>query len=233
LTSSSGAESVFLNQAGLLDINNFGVSLSSEQRFGIADLRTVLASVAFRIDNNSVIGLGIGSYGLSDLKQQLLTLSYARLLSESLSLAVAFDIARIDAKEFGAKNIVGIEIGSKYLFSKTITLGLSIKNPISGSVNEGLDNGSQIALGTEAALDDKVSLFADVIRTDWDIWDVRSGISYQMQKRLQFALGFSTGRSTVHFGFRIGLQDNIKLHTAMHRHAALGLTPSIGLDFNR
>lgn len=233
VSTSEGPGSVFLNHAGLTDVNSFGLSLSSEQRFGLSELNSINFSVAKRIDKNSVIAFGIGSYGLDELKQQLFVLSYARSLSTDFDLSVAFDLGRIDAQEFGSTNQLSAEIGAQYKISKDINIGLIVKNPVSSNINESLNTGSLIALGAEFSLDDKVSVYTDIIRTDWDQWDLRGGLSYDLHERLQFNLGFSSGRNTVNFGFRIKLQNNLLLDVAVARHRTLGLTPAVGLVYEK
>ncbi len=233
VATSGGPGSVFLNHAGLTEIHSFSVSLSSEQRFGLSELNSINFSVAKRVDKSSVIAFGIGSYGLDELKQQLLLVSYARSLSPDFDLSVAFDLGRIDAKEFGSTNQLSVEIGAQYKINQGINLGLIVKNPISSNINETLNTGSLIALGAEFILDKKVSIYTDVLRTDWDQWDLRSGLSYDLHERLQFNLGFSTGRNTVNFGFRINLQNSILLDVAVARHRTLGLTPSLGLVYEK
>jgi hypothetical protein len=233
ISTSQGPGSVFLNHAGLTEINSLSVSLSSEQRFGLSELNSINFSAAKRIDERSVIAFGIGSYGLDDLKQQLLMISYARSLSPNFDLSVAFDLGRIDAKEFGNTNQFSVEIGAQYNISKSINLGLIVKNPVSSTINNSLNTGALIALGAEFNLDKKVSLYTDVLRTDWDQWDLRSGLSYDLHERLQFNLGFSTGRNTVNFGFRINLKDSFMLDVAVSRHRTLGLTPSVGLVYEK
>jgi len=233
IATSTGPGSIFLNHSGLSNINSFGVSLSVERRFGLSDLNSINFSVAKRLDDNSVISFGVGSYGLDALNQQLFLISFARKLSQKLDLSVAFDLGRIDADEFGTKNQFTVEVGSQFKLTNEISLGLIVKNPVSGSINERLNTGSLIALGTSFRLDQKVSLYVDVLRNDWDRWDVRAGLSYELHERIQFGLGTSTGTNTINFGFRINIQDSLSLDFATYRHRTLGLTPSIGLVYDK
>ena len=233
IATSAGAGSIFLNHSGLSSIHSFSLSVSAERRFGLSDLNSINFSAAKRLDENSVIAVGVGSYGLDALQQQLFLISYGRSLSEKLELSVAFDLARIDAEEFGSRNQIVVEVGSQYRLNNSISLGLIIKNPISNSINESLNTGSLIALGGIFALDEKVNLYADIIRNDWDRWDVRAGLSYQLHERLELSLGTSSGSNTINFGFRFNIQDNLSVDFAASRHRTLGISPSIGVVFDK
>jgi len=232
VSTSQGPASVFINHAGLTDVNSFGVSLSSEQRFGLSELASITFSAAKRIDKNGVIAFGVGSYGLDELKQQLLVMSYARSLSPVLKLSVAFDLGRIDAQEFGTRDQFSAEIGAQYQLNKDVNIGLIVKNPISSN-NTDLNTGSLIALGAEFKLDEKVAIYTDALLTNGNRWDLIGGLAYDLHKRLQFNLGISTSKNTINFGFRVNLQDSLLLDVAVSRHRDLGLTPSVGLIYDK
>jgi len=116
-TTEIGVHSLLGNQSGLKTIDNFGVILSSEQRFGIRDLNIISIGIVKRIDEHGVVGLMLGSFGLDALKQQILVLNYSREMTKKWDLAVAFDLFRIDASEFGAINKFSFQIGSSFEFS--------------------------------------------------------------------------------------------------------------------
>lgn len=230
-TTESGIYAVQGNPAGMTSLDNFGIILSSEQRFGLSDLQAISIATAKRIDQSSVIGLTIGSFGLSKLKQQLVALSYARQLSRKLSLSLSMDLFRLDANEFGSTNRFSFQLGSCYKVSESIIIGLLIKNPVSSEINDTSQLGSVYSFGFQYIIDDKVQFYSQLSKLHNTPLDWRNGISYSVHEALNLRVGFSSSPSTIHFGVGIRLAKKLNMDAAFYRHETLGLTPVLSVVF--
>lgn len=230
-TTESGVLAVQANPAGMTSLNNIGLVLSSEQRFGLSDLQVISLAAAKRIDGSSVIGLTVGSFGLSKLKQQTIALSYARTLSSQLSIAVAFDVFRIDASEFGSSNRFSFQLGGQYQISESITFGLLIKNPVASELNETTQYGSVYSLGFRYRIDDKVQFYSQLSKLENTPWDWRNGLDYSIHESFDLKVGFSSSPSTIHFGVGVRLGKTTRMDAAFYRHETLGLTPALSVVY--
>lgn len=230
-TTDSGVSALQGNAAGMTSLENFGIVLSSEQRFGLSDLQVISLATAKRLDASSVIGLTIGSFGLSKLKQQIIALNYARTLSSQLSLSVALDLFRLDVKEFGSSNRFSFQIGSQYVVSESITLGLYVKNPISSDLNDTSQYGSVYSFGLRYMIDDKVQFYSQLSKLNHTPLDWRNGISYAVHETFDIKVGFSSSPSTIHFGIGFRLAKKLNMDAAFYRHETLGLTPALSVIY--
>ncbi len=230
-TTDVGVMAIQGNPAGMNTLGNIGVVLSSEQRFGLSELQVVSLAAAKRIDASSVVGLTVGSFGLSKLKQQTIALSYARTLSSKLSLAVAFDVFRIDVAEFGSSNRFSFQLGGQYDISESIKIGVLIKNPVSSELNETTQYGSVYSLGFHYRIDDKVQFYSQLSKLEGTPLDFRNGLAYAAHESFDIKVGFSSSPSTIHFGLGIRLGQSVRMDAAFYRHETLGLTPALSLVF--
>jgi len=232
-TTEIGVHSLLGNQSGLKTIDNFGVILSSEQRFGIRDLNIISIGIVKRIDEHGVVGLMLGSFGLDALKQQILVLNYSREMTKKWDLAVAFDLFRIDASEFGAINKFSFQIGSSFEFSDQFKIGLLLKNPFSSVIDDNTSYGGVYSVGMTYAFDDKVSMTSQLTRVNGASLNFKNGLSYQLHEKLDFMIGFATNPSTVHFGLGFNLSENFRMDGAFYRHESLGISPAVSISYEK
>jgi len=227
----TGIHAINNNQAGLARVQNFEALFSTEQRFGIEQLNHSFLAISKRILSDNIFGLFISSYGIDALKQQQISLSYARSMSQRLNIGLAFDLFLIDAKEYGKSNNYTINAGIQYELNDRFLVGLHITNPVKSSVNENSEIVSSYDVGLKYVVTNKVDLYAQVEKVSGYNVSAAFGIDYEIHQMLRLRVGASSAASTIHFGMAIPLSDQINLEGSAYRHPSLGLTPGLSVNY--
>jgi len=226
-----GIQSIYFGQAGLSSIENFAVELSTEQRFTLSDLTLASAALAFRAKNIGVIGVFVSNYGLDEYKEQKIGLSYARKLSEKISIGTQWSYNTIRIDEYGSSNFVGVDIGLAGQITDKISAGIQVSNPLERDIIQDEPIGQLINFGINYTLSQKVSLLSDYRIVSNYSNSFHFGMDYNIVEPLNLRIGIDTGSSSFHFGLAYNLNQKAAIHGGFSNHQFLGVTPALSLSY--
>lgn len=229
----SGIESIYTNQAGLVDINDLSIIVSSEQRFVISELSIVSLGIAKKIDEQSAMAFYINQHGFDQYKEQRLSLIYARALSAKLKISTAFDYQYFTIKEFGSKHHFNVQIGGQYDLNNKIRFGAHVQNPFSLSLNDDYQIDTSVAFGIRYQLSEKVQILSDLRKTTSYAIEVALGVDYKIHEKLDVRLGFASGPSTISFGFAYHFSEKVRVDGSFEQDQILGITPGFSAVFEK
>src|SRR5690554_4589017 len=81
-----GVESIYLNQAGISKVNNFGFDLSYERRYNLEDISQISLGAVKTFKDIGTFGIMASSLGFSEYSEQKMAVAYGRSLSSKVSV---------------------------------------------------------------------------------------------------------------------------------------------------
>lgn len=230
-TASEGIQSIYFGQAGLSTVEKFALEVSAEQRFTLSELSLASAALAFRVSNLGVAGLFISNYGLEEYREQKLGLSFARRLSEKISIGAQWSLNTIRISEYGSTGFIGIDLGIASQLTDKLSVGLHLANPLERDIVDSETTSRLINLGFQYTLSEKVYIMSDYRIISDHGNSFHFGIDYNIIEPLNFRMGIDTGGSSFHFGLAYGLNDNGSIQGGFANHQYLGITPALSVSY--
>ena len=217
------------NQAGLAEITQLSVGVSTKNSFGIKELSTHVAIFALPV-SGGVFGLNVAYTGFELYNETKIGLAFGKKLSKSFNVGIQGDYLGIYADgSTNNKNSFTFEIGAQKRLMRDLTLGTHIFNPIAVKLNETEVIPSIFKLGLRYDANSKVSVFTETELENGENGILKAGLEYKIIEQLQLRTGFSTNPAKNTFGIGYTL-NNIKVDIAINRHQLLGYSPQFSVS---
>ena len=217
------------NQAGLAEITQLSVGVSTKNSFGIKELSTHVAIFALPV-SGGVFGLNVAYTGFELYNETKIGLAFGKKLSKSFNLGIQVDYLGIYADgSTNNKNSFTFEIGAQKRLMRDLTLGTHIFNPIAVKLNETEVIPAIFKLGLRYDANSKVSVFTETELENGENGILKAGLEYKMIEQLQLRTGFSTNPAKNTFGIGYTL-NNIQVDIAINRHQLLGYSPQFSIS---
>lgn len=224
------AHAVWTNPAGLGALNEIGVNLAAERRFGLDELQQ--ASIGFAIPTNfGGFGLSISSFGYSSLRESRIGLSYGRALAENFRIGAEFVGLNTGIAGFDSRFSTTFSLGMQIDLLPELTVGFRAFSPVRIEVVEAEFLPQLFTLGIAYQPNKKLNLLAEV---DQDLeveTRLRFGLEYFLSEELTARLGISSGPAELSFGIGYGVTETLRLQAAARYHEILGISPGFGLTY--
>lgn len=226
----SGQDAIWANPAGLVQMDEWGMSTVFERRFLLADLNHIGIGGAFS-SKSSHFGMTVHQFGSEEFKRQTFGLKYARALHQRLSLGAAVNYLQTRIDEYGNEAAIGFEIGLQSMITEQLLIGTHLVNPIPASYSEDEDLPSIFRFGAAYIPSSNVTVGLELEKdVDFPL-RIRTGFEYQASSSLKIRIGYSSEPSQIHFGIGVKIGKMIFVNSALRYHATLGFTPTFGLTY--
>ncbi|WP_075603216.1 PorV/PorQ family protein [Saccharicrinis aurantiacus] len=225
--------SAFQNPAGNANFNKVSSGISYSMPYGIKELSSqkIASTLPTKIGN---IGASYQSFGFSLYKEQNISLSYSKSITEKVAAGFQLNYANYFSSQSGNGGQLYSSIGLQFQPIKHLKIGASITNPEQASLTintEEVHIPSYYALGISWLASDQFSLSYEFEKqSDYGVIS-KFGLEYNYQNFLWFKGGISGKPILYSFGLGLKLKQFIVDYAASF-HEALGMTSSIGLTFN-
>jgi hypothetical protein len=217
------------NQAGLAEITQLSVGVSTKNSFGIKELSTHVAIFALPV-SGGVFGLNVAYTGFELYNETKIGLAFGKKLSKSFNVGIQADYLGIYADgSTNNKNSFTFEIGAKKRLMRDLTLGTHIFNPIAVKLNETEVIPTIFKLGLRYDANSKLSVFTETELENGENGILKAGLEYKIIEQLQLRTGFSTNPAKNTFGIGYTL-NNIQVDIAINRHQLLGYSPQFSIS---
>lgn len=219
------------NPAGIAGIGSPRILLSYESRFQIPELS--IRAIAFALPyKRQVFGWFVNFYGTDSYNEQLVSLNYARRLSERLSAGIRFNYHGLKIPEYTSQIAWSVAAGIQYRVLDNLVLGMHLSNPNQAGFDEELQAELPVLgeLGLLYAFTEKFILAAAVQKIVGYRPDLKTGLEY----RLHTLLSVRGGISSVPFKQYLGLGLRYKrllMDLAASSHPVLGFSPQVSLGY--
>lgn len=227
-----GIKSIYLNQAGLTDINNLGADISIERRFNLEELTNVSIAAAKKF-NFGTFGVIVSNFGFTSYSEQKFGLAYARKLHQNLSIGGQFDILRYNIEKVGSKNLFTFEAGMQLKLNNEISIATHVFSPGAAQVTDGTELGTRFRLGVMYKPSAKVFLIADMDKLIYRQPEFKIGLGYQIIKEAQINLGINPTLGIYSFGVHLSFKEAYRISSAIALNNALGNTPALTLQYQK
>jgi len=227
-----GLQSLFGNPAGLSKVKNFGAMATAETRFAGSGILFGGAGAAIPSDLG-VFGIKAGYFGLSAYNEQVLGLSYSRLLFESFSLSVQANLFNISIEEYGSQFNISATLGVQTYLNDAITVGMYVQNPLRIEVVEAQFLPTVFSLGAQYKFPEKLRLLFSVEKDLELATGVQAGLEYQPVEQLSLRVGISSIANELSFGLGFQISELIRIDASAVYHQILGLSPGFTFVYNK
>jgi len=229
--SSMDINAVFNNQAGLANIENYGLIVDAQRRYGLADLTTLQLGLA-KATNFGTFGLMVSSYGIDEFKDQKIGINYARKLMDNLYLGGQLNLMSLNLGEFGTATNIGFEVGVIGEITSGLYLSAHVTNPSSISITENTDLESRFRLGLLYLPSDKIEIQVEADKILDQKISFRAGIQYSLLENLYLRVGANSEPAKVGFGFGYRISNKLQMDASYSYHQQLGYSPGISISWN-
>jgi len=234
--------SLFNNQGGLADLESIGILFSGEETFRNPDSDSFGGGFAIPTSSGT-FGMNIHYFGIDEIKQQKIGLTYARKLMDKLSVGIQFDMLSTQFLAYEKSNLFTIEIGLQYQFIDDLLIGMHIYNPTKQEINENEFLPTIVRIGATYSKFNKILLHAE-LEKDFDFpFIFKSGIEVELVNDLWVRIGFQYKPTIFNMGVSYQLKNGLRIELASFYQQDLdlisssilgssGFVPSIGLGFD-
>ncbi len=226
----STPDAVFQNPAALIYITRPTVTVATEMRFGVKELRPVGVGL-IQPTKSGVFGCSIQHYGFSTFQQQKIGLAFAKRFSEKLNIGIQLDYLHLQASGYGNANILTFELGCNTLITKELTLAFYVFNPLAVRLSEAERTPSVFRLGGAYSINNKIMITAEIEKSLVDATNFRMGFDYKVAETVAVRCGFSSLPTSFSVGIGYFLSKNCVIDAALSPQSLLGSTPSVSLSY--
>jgi hypothetical protein len=228
-----GIAALYMNQAGLTEVNDFAFDLSAEKRFNLEELTSASLAIAKRTGAGT-FGLMFSRFGFDAYSENKLGLAYARKLMDNLSVGGQFDILGLNIAGYGNDTYFTFEAGLNYVINNEFSIATHIFSPGNIVVADGTNLGSRFRMGLKYSPSLKVFLLAEVDKViDRQFTEFKFGISYKMAKELELRFGANPSALLFTLGVAANFSKKYTIAGAYGMNNVIGNTPSISFSYDR
>lgn len=225
--------SSFHNQATLADLRTISAGVFHESRFLIDEL-TLTAGTFILPTKTGNLAVSFYQFGKGTFKEHKFGFAYTKQLSENLNAGLQFDyFSKHYPENEKAFGFATFEIGFSYHFSKRITIGTHLFNPVKNGIETNFGKQkypSIFRIGGDYEFPDFVLLVFEAQKTSNQSPQFKSGLEFSPYKNLAFRIGVSGKPMQLSSGFGYRYKQ-VSTDVAFSYHQNLGITPSVSLQF--
>lgn len=204
-TMMQGQNAIYHNAAALTSFDkSIAFDVSYENKYGIKGLNTIGLGV-LKKSGNSYFALGLSQFGLAEYKEQNIFLSYARPLSQSLSLGTTMHRNQLRIVDYGSTSFFSFDIGIHSKINRQLRLASSISNFLQ-SKNTANNSPTVLSIGLAYAPSDKVELMLEFQKIANRPMSPKIAIIYLPIKTIELRIGSDVVKGE--YGMGIGYHVN-------------------------
>lgn len=219
--------SAFSNQAGLANLQEFGLMAFAEQRFLVKELQTVSAAAALPM-RSGTFAMTIQHFGFEGFNEQKVGVGYARKLIEGLSIGTQILLLNTSIPEYGNKINVTFELGIITQLLPKLQLGAHVYSPVQTELANNENLPTIFKIGLAYLPSQQLTCTGEVEKDIAFPARIKFGFEYQIVKQVVVRTGIATSPTTFAFGAGYRLNNGLALDLASSYHQILGFTPTVG-----
>ena len=173
----------------------------------------------------------LGRYGFDLYNEHLFSLGYALEITTGLHAGLTTGIVTRSIEGHGTVLSPLYEIDLAQKVTKTVILGMQLRNPVPFSKNRHQLVPTVFSLGLGYMVSKGVDFFLSAEGHAWANVRFRAGLAYRPIDVLVVRVGMSTLPAQLHCGFGLEVRSRVHLDSAITYSTMLGATPSVGITF--
>lgn len=204
--------------------------LFSEKHYGLQELNTFSAVIAFPLSHSGV-GVLLNSRGMEGFREGRVSLGYARHLGK-LSLGAQFNYTSINATGYGNSSVISAGASICWWLSNKLIIGVSINDPGNPEFSKSEERLAWVyKMGLGCELSDKVLIAINLKKVQEQKASVEFDLIYKLLERFYFRAGYLTegGVPYVTAGWS---WKSFRMEACTKYHIQLGFSPGVLLLFS-
>ncbi len=225
-------QSALSNQAGLAFLERPAATVFGEQRFMLAELRSLGAAFAMPAGAGA-FGLTLHYFGMDAYNEQRAGLAYSRQLFAGTSIGAQFNVFTSRIPDYGNTLHLNAEVGLLTQLAPQLRLGFHLANPVRTETRGGDKMPAVIRTGLGYQASDKVMCVLE-LEKDMDFpLRTKAGMEYRPAESVFLRIGAATQPALASLGAGFILPGGWALDFSASYHQFLGLTPSFSLTYSK
>lgn len=224
--------SALSNQAGLGMLERPAALFFGEQRFLLADLRSLGAAYATPVSGGA-FAVSVQYFGTKEYNEQRTGLAYGRQIFPGTSIGAQINVFTNRIPDYGNTLTLNAEIGLQTQLLPKLLLGLHVANPVQTATRG--DDRLPTLLRTGLAYESSDKLLV-VFELEKDIdfpLRAKTGFEYRPHEQVFLRLGAATQPASATLGAGYALPGGLTFDFAGAWHSYLGITPAFGLTYSK
>ncbi|PHI18920.1 hypothetical protein CEQ90_15440 [Lewinellaceae bacterium SD302] len=223
---------VWTNPAGLAGVDDFGLNLAGEQRFGLSELQQVSLGAALGTELGG-FGFSLSSFGYASLRESRIGLSYGRSLSENFRIGGELLGLNTSIEGYDSRFTATFSLGMQIDILRELTVGFRAYSPFRVETAEGEFLPQLFSVGFSYQPNKKLTLLTQVDQDLDEETRIRVGLEYLVTEAFTLRIGGSSGPAELSFGVEYLATEEIRIQVAGRYHETLGITPGVGVVYAR
>lgn len=224
--------SALSNQAGLAMVDRPSAVVFGEQRFLLADLRSIGAAYALPVSGGT-FAVSAQYFGMEEYNEQRAGLGYGRQLFPGTSIGAQINVFTTRIPDYGNTLTLNAEIGLQTQLLPKLRLGLHVANPVQTVTRDGDRLPTLLRTGLAYESSDKL-LAVFELEKDIDFpMRAKAGFEYRPHAQVCLRMGAATQPASATLGAGYSLPGGIRFDFAAAWHSYLGITPAFGLIYSK
>jgi hypothetical protein len=226
-----GLPAVFHNPAGIAGVSGYAIGINGLKRYNINGLNYFSGGGIVGNDVNG-IGFRIIQKGLDGYKETNGALSYARKLSDQISIGGSLNYYHLSQLDLEKNAYYSFDIGMISQLSRDFSLGIKISNPIRQSIEGDYTLISSIRLGLLYRLSKNIYIVSEIEKSSTISPDVKFGINYKAIEKIEILIGVIPTLSEYSFGFSYDINPSLQIVGSFTYNLLFDLSPAFGLNYS-
>ena len=223
-------EALYINPAGLSQIEAFGTTLFYARPYGLKEL--AYGSLSAVVPTRGIsLGMSIQSYGNSVYKENTFSSAVAHQLSRHLMIGATIRYAHLSIRRYGSSGTVALDVGLLLHLNPNWKWGFSSRNLNRSKIGQEHEPLPQIfQTGFSVKIADLIRLNCDVYKDVRFPLELRCGAEARPIQNLLLRLGFGTEPSRLAAGMGLFF-GKLRWDYAFYTHSDLGLSHQMSISF--
>ena len=234
ITSVKDINSVYGNVAGLAFSRNLEANLAFENRFEVFDLSVISFGLSKNFNKVGVFGISIKRFGISEYNEFNAAFSYARKLTEELSVGIRFNTYSLVIEGYGNRFGYNADVGIQYDLNDKLILGFFLANPFPIKFIDNIKLPTFVHFGLKYKVSDNLIVYTEVEKHIDHNYMIKGGLEILLLDKISIYGGYRNDLdrfSDFSIGIGYELTPNIILDIATQYHLALGISPSMSVSY--
>lgn len=212
---------------------NSALALALDNRFLFANIHQAQSAFVWKLKKIGSFSIGNNFLGYTSFYHHTSKIGYARSFGNQFSAGISFAHHTLSIAENGSKHAVSFDLGIQYNPTETISIGISLKNPIKHKLekayNETLESVFQIGISYRP--DDKFLIGLQCNKDLQYPLQVQLGTEYHLHKILFLRAGAAIHPTS--FSTGLGLQcKNLQIDFSSSWNIHVGFSPQISMQYD-
>ncbi|MEL7376599.1 MAG: hypothetical protein AAFN65_06545 [Bacteroidota bacterium] len=218
------------NPAGLAKLEDIGVILSGEQRYGLTELQDVGLAAALPLGGGG-LGLTVSSFGFEAYRDTRLALSYGRKLFDNFRIGGEIVGLNTSVENYESRFNATFSLGFQIDLDRDLSIGTRLVSPMRVEVAEGETLPQLLGIGIGYRPTDQLLLMAEMEQEIDFLARFRFGLEYALVESFTFRAGVVTEATEISFGAEYQAAQLFRIGLVAAYHETLGWSPGVEIVF--